>query len=99
MDERALVEAAQPEPASSICQGGEFRDRLRRDFARSINMTLADMSTSSRGVRAGSSTITPYLMAPDIEPVIAFAKAVFGAEERSVRPVAAGAFTSTYALG
>jgi uncharacterized glyoxalase superfamily protein PhnB len=33
------------------------------------------------GARPGFSAITPYLMAPDIEPVVAFAKAVFGAEE------------------
>lgn len=35
----------------------------------------------SGGRRPGFTTVTPYLMAPDIEPVIAFAKRVFGAEE------------------
>ena len=33
------------------------------------------------GARPGFSAVTPYLMAPDIEPVIAFAKAALGAEE------------------
>jgi PhnB protein len=44
---------------------------------------------SSRGVRAGFTAVTPYVMAPDIEPVIAFAKAVVGAEE-TVRTMGGG---------
>ena len=73
------------------CPRAEFRDRLRRVLERSINMTtLADTSTSSRGVRAGFSTVTPYLMAPDIEPVISFAKAVLGAAETMRTPGGGG---------
>ena len=48
-----------------------FRERLRRSLERSIRMTTA-VSTSA---------VIPYVMTQDIEPVIAFAKNVFGARE------------------
>ena len=37
--------------------------------------------SGAAGARPGFSAVTPYLMAPDIEPVITFAKTVLGAEE------------------
>lgn len=41
----------------------------------------AHANVPRRGVRDGFTTVTPYLMASDIEPVIAFAKRTFGASE------------------
>lgn len=41
---------------------------------------MGDVNDSG-GRRPGFTTVTPYLMAPDIEPVISCAKRVFGAEE------------------
>ena len=69
--------------------GAEFKARLRRSLERSIEiMTAAETGRAqagvpARGVRSGFTTVTPYLMAPDIEPVIAFARRVFDAEETS----------------
>jgi PhnB protein len=64
------------------CPRVEFKDRLRRSLERSIEMkATADTSVRGQGARAGFTAVTSYLMAPDIEPVIAFAKHVFGAEE------------------
>ncbi len=66
------------------CPRAEFKDRLRHSLERSIMMSTAeDVSVRARGVRAGFTAVTPYLMAPDIEPVVRFAKKVFGAEETS----------------
>lgn len=48
-----------------------FRKRLRRDLERSIPMTTSTETTA----------VTPYVMIQDVEPVIAFAKQVFAAEE------------------
>jgi predicted nucleotidyltransferase len=48
-----------------------FRERLRRNLERSIRMTTS----------IETAAVTPYVMAQDIEPVIAFAKQTFGAEE------------------
>lgn len=48
-----------------------FRERLRRDLERSVRMTTT----------IEPAAVTPYVMAQDIEPAIAFAKQVFGAEE------------------
>ena len=64
------------------CPHADFKNRLRQSLERSITMAATVQTTSqARGVRSGFSAVTPYLMAPDIEPVISFAKAVFGAEE------------------
>src|SRR2546426_10207471 len=57
------------------CPTAGFRMRLRQTLERSISMTTSSI-VHPRGVRAGFMTVTPYLMAPDIEPVIAFAKHV-----------------------
>ena len=60
----------------------EFRERLRQSLERSIRMaTVSDAGLTAGGTRRGFTAVTPYLMAPDIEPVIAFAKKTFGAEE------------------
>jgi PhnB protein len=48
-----------------------FRNRLRRDLERSMRMATT----------IETAAVTPYVMAQDIEPAIAFAKQVFGAEE------------------
>ncbi len=42
---------------------------------------MSNEGAATAGARSGFSAVTPYLMAPDVEPVIAFAKTVFGAEE------------------
>jgi uncharacterized glyoxalase superfamily protein PhnB len=52
----------------------------------SLERTIAMTATSGaditpRGARRGFTAVTPYLMAPDIEPVITFAKQTFDAEE------------------
>ena len=62
------------------CPTAGFRMRLRKTLERSISMTTVS-TMRPRGVRAGFMAVTPYLMAPDIEPIIAFAKHVFDAEE------------------
>ena len=60
------------------CPGAEFKARLRRRLERSID----DMTTTPAPAAAATTrSITPYMMAQDIEPLIAFATRVFGAEE------------------
>jgi PhnB protein len=90
LDDPALASVA---AALEGCPRAEFRNRLRQSLERSIEMmTSADTAKEPRqgipgdriqakGVRPGFTAVTSYLMAPDIEPVIAFAKQVFGAEE------------------
>jgi PhnB protein len=79
LDDEALTSIA---AALAGCPSAEFKNRLRRSLERSIEMTsVADTSVHARGVRPGFTPVTTYLMAPDIEPVIAFARKVFGAEE------------------
>lgn len=63
------------------CPSVEFKARLRRSLQRSIDMSATGVSVRTHGVRPGFTAVTPYVMAPDIEPVIAFAKQVFDAEE------------------
>jgi PhnB protein len=48
-----------------------FRERLRRSLERRIGMATT----------IETAAVTPYVMTQDIEPAIAFAKQVFGAEE------------------
>ena len=62
------------------CPRAGFRTRLRQSLERSISMASSS-PVRPRGARAGFTTVTPYLIAPEIEPLIAFAKQVFGAEE------------------
>ena len=62
------------------CPTAGFRTRLRQTLERSISMATSS-AVRPHGARAGFTAVTPYLMAPDIEPLIAFAKQVFGAEE------------------
>jgi len=39
------------------------------------------MATATKGVRAGFTTVTPYLMVADVDALVRFAKAAFGAVE------------------
>jgi PhnB protein len=79
LDDQALTSIA---AALADCPRAEFKDRLRQSLERSIGMTTAAQEPRhSTGARPGFTTVTPYLMAADIEPVITFAKKVFGAEE------------------
>jgi PhnB protein len=79
LDDPALASIA---AALEGCPRAEFKDRLRRSLERSIEMmAVTDTSGQAKGSRPGFTAVTSYLMAPDIEPVIAFAKQVFGAEE------------------
>jgi len=60
------------------CPGAEYRARLRRRLERSIE----DMTTTPAPVASAViHRVTPYVMTQDIEPLIAFATRVFGAEE------------------
>jgi uncharacterized glyoxalase superfamily protein PhnB len=79
LDDEALASIA---AALEGCPTAEFKDRLRRSLERSIEMMgVADTGIVAKGARPGFTAVTAYLMAPDIEPVIAFAKKVFDAEE------------------
>jgi len=79
LDDEALASIA---AALEGCPRAEFKDRLRRSLERSIEMmTVEETSVQPKGARPGFTAVTSYLMAPDIEPVIAFAKQAFGAEE------------------
>jgi len=60
---------------------------------------MTDLPTRTPGARAGFSAVTPYLMAPDIEPVIAFAKRVFEAEETVRAPGGAGGIHCELRIG
>src|SRR5215211_4289541 len=62
------------------CPASDFKDRLKQSLQRSIEMTIAT-AAGARGTRAGFTAVTPYVMARDIEPVIAFVKQVFDAVE------------------
>jgi PhnB protein len=77
LDDRALTAIA---ALLDGCPSGGFRTRLRETLERSISMTTSS-AVRVQGARVGFTAVTPYLIAPDIEPVIAFAKEVFGAEE------------------
>jgi PhnB protein len=60
------------------CPGAGFKARLRRRLEGSIEaMTTTPAPVASAATRS----FTPYVMAQDIEPLIAFATRVFGAEE------------------
>lgn len=64
------------------CPGAEFQARLRRSLERSIAAMAATETSATAGTRAGAAAaLIPYVMTQDIEPVIEFAKRVFGAEE------------------
>ena len=79
IDDEALTSIA---AALADCPRVEFKNRLRQSLERSITMmTAAEPKVQARSARPGFTAVTPYLMAPDIEPVVAFAKRVFGAEE------------------
>jgi uncharacterized glyoxalase superfamily protein PhnB len=59
-----------------------FRARLRRRLERSIEMKAAERTEApAGGARPGFTAVTPYLMAQNIDPVIAFVTRTFGAEE------------------
>lgn len=79
LNERSL---AGIEAALEGCPSTEFRTRLRRSLQRRILMsTVESTMTRAEGVRPGFTAVTPYVMTPDVERVIAFAKQTFGAEE------------------
>jgi len=77
LDDRALTAIA---AMLDACPRAGFRTRLRQSLERSISMATSSAARTHRP-RAGFTTVTPYLIAPDIEPLIAFARHVFGAEE------------------
>jgi uncharacterized glyoxalase superfamily protein PhnB len=70
-DERDDPALAAIESALANLPDPRFRARLRERLERSIRMAAS----------TGQAAVTPYVMAQDIEPVIAFAKRAFGAEE------------------
>jgi PhnB protein len=62
------------------CPTAGFKARLRRSLERSTSMATR-VAARAPGVRAGFTALTPYLVVPDVESLIAFVKHVFGAEE------------------
>ena len=62
-------------------------------------MAVAGASGQTTRVRPGFTAVTSYLMAPDIEPVIAFAMQVFGAEETSRTTGGAGGIHCELRIG
>lgn len=62
------------------CPSAAFKARLRRSLERSISIATRT-ATRAYGARAGFTAVTPYLVAPDVERLIAFVKQVFDAEE------------------
>jgi PhnB protein len=77
LNERALAATA---AMLEGCPSAAFKARLRRSLERSISMTTGT-ATRVPGARAGFTAVTPYLVAPDVERLIAFVKGVFEAEE------------------
>lgn len=63
------------EAALAECPRAEFRTRLREELKRRIPMATA------MGIREQFSTVTPYLIAGDVEWLITFVKQAFGAVE------------------
>jgi len=63
------------EAALAECPREEFQDRLREELQRRIRM----ITTTEPGVRAGFTTVTPYLNVVEVERLVEFAKAAFGA--------------------
>ncbi len=58
------------------CPRDQFRLSLRQELERRIRMTA-----TIRGVREGFTTVTPYITVVEVERLIQFAKAAFGAVE------------------
>jgi uncharacterized glyoxalase superfamily protein PhnB len=70
------------EAALAGLPSARFRIRLRSNLERSIVMSIGQVAPAhARGARPGFTAVTPYIIVPDVEPLIAFAKQVFGAEE------------------
>jgi PhnB protein len=85
IEDQALTSIA---TALAGCPHAEFKDRLRRSLERNITMltTVAETRPAVSGGRPGFTAVTPFLVAPDIEPVITFAKRVFDAKETGRSP-------------
>jgi PhnB protein len=66
------------EAALADCPRREFQDRLRQELERRIRMTA---TTTLAGVRAGFTTVTPYLTVVEAERLVQFTKDAFGAVE------------------
>lgn len=64
------------ETALAECPRAEFRNGLRNELLRRIRMTAA-----ATKVREGFTTVTPYLTVVEIDRLVEFAKAAFGAVE------------------
>ena len=76
-----------------------FKADLRRKLSRRIAMSTSTATTPTRGVRQGFSTVTPYLMVPDVDRLIAFARAVFDAEVTSRSTGGAGGIHCELRIG
>ena len=63
------------EAALAACPSTEFQSRLRGELERRIRMI------ASMGVREGFTTVTPIVSTLNVNPVVEFAKRVFGAVE------------------
>ena len=97
IDDPALTSIA---AALADCPRAEFKDRLRRSLERSIRMsTVAETLPAVRGGRPGFTAVTPFLAAPDVEPVIAFARHVFNARETGRSPHGPGSIHCELQIG
>ena len=72
-DQRADLQLAWIESALAQCPTEGFQDRLREELERRIQMLTIT------GIREGYTTVTPYVIAVEVERLIEFAKEAFGA--------------------
>jgi uncharacterized glyoxalase superfamily protein PhnB len=73
----------------------QFRERLRSDLERRIRI----MTTTTTGVRQGFTTVTPYVTTEDVDRLITFAKAAFGAVETLRAPGGLGGIHCELRIG
>ena len=72
-DQRADLQLAWIESALAQCPTEGFQDRLREELERRIQMLTIT------GIREGYTTVTPYVVAVEVDRLIDFAQEAFGA--------------------
>lgn len=77
----------------------QFKDRLKSEISGKGTAMTTATATSTKGVRPGFHTITPYLIVADAPAVVEFAKQVFGAVEKSRALGSAGGYHCDVQLG
>jgi PhnB protein len=77
----------------------QFKDRLKSEISGKGTAMTTATATSSKGVRPGFHTITPYLIVADAPAVVEFAKQAFGATEVSRNFGSAGGYHCEAQIG